>query len=304
MKALNRNRYQHLIQSLNPPANVENRFMRACNNFDDLHTFLSFGAFGYIDPPSSCVASDDQGEDSQASRKHLSLCGIAVADMVSPMPRAVNGPLPTKRPAKRRGCITWAEVEDRSYMFGAIRNEPDQLTEAFLDELRARPDLFLVLTRSDTDPGRKFETFGGPDNEPLVQMRTRTFEAPFTLSSPHGPDNWVNLRSAIDILYARKPIEGYMIAADRPGSGAYFRFKKFPVKYFVILDATPGRHVRHLSRLVAWAALRAHKLIEGEYDEKVYWKASDVLFQNCASERLDWMLKNYRDYKVTNLMAE
>ena len=276
--------------------------MRACNNFDDLHTFLSFGAFGYIDPPSSCVASDDQGEDSQASRKHLSLCGIAVADMVSAMPPII-GPLPT--PAKRRGYLTWAEFEARSYMFGAIRNEPDQLTEAFLAELRARPDLFLVLTRSDTDPGRKVETFGGPDNEPLAQVRTRTFEAPFPLGSgPHGPANWVNFRSAIDILYARKPIEGYMIAADRPGSGAYFRFKKFPVKYFVILDATPSRHVRHLSRLVAWAALRARKLIEGEYDEKVYCKASDVLFQSCASERLDWMPKNYGNYKVTNLMGE
>ena len=32
------------------------------------------------------------------------------------------------------------------------------------------------------------------------------------------------------------------------------------------LDATPNKHVRHLARLVARAALRAHKLAKGEYD--------------------------------------
>jgi hypothetical protein len=55
-----------------------------------------------------------------------------------------------------------------------------------------------------------------------------------------------------------------------------------------------------------WAALHTHKLIEEEYDygEKVCWKASDILFQNCASERLDWMPKNYGGYKVMDLMAE
>jgi hypothetical protein len=37
-------------------------------------------------------------------------------------------------------------------MFGAIQNEPDQFTEAFLNELRTQPDLFHVLTRSDIWP--------------------------------------------------------------------------------------------------------------------------------------------------------
>jgi hypothetical protein len=77
-------------------------------------------------------------------------------------------------------------------MFGTIQNEPDQFTEAFLDKLRAQPDLFLVLTRSDTDPGRKVETMGGSHSEPLVQMRSRTFEAPFAPpldNRPRGSHN-------------------------------------------------------------------------------------------------------------------
>lgn len=298
--------YQHLIKSLDPPANIENRFMRACNNFDDLHTFLSLCAFGLVDPPSFCTKCDDKGEDSQVSRKHLSLCGVVVADLTS-SPGGALGPLPSIRRAKRRGCITWAEVESRSYMFGAVRNEPDQFTDAFLNELRARPDLFHVLTRSDTDPGRKVETFGVSPNEQLVQVRSRSFEAPLAPldNRPLGPDNWVTNRSAVDILYGRKPVEGYLIAANRPGSGGWlFRFKKFPVKYFVILDPTPGRHVNHLARQVAWAALRAHKLAEGKYNEKAYGKASDVLFQNAASERLSWMPESYGGWQVTNLMGE
>jgi hypothetical protein len=56
----------------------------------------------------------------------------------------------------------------------------------------------------------------------------------------------------VDILYARKLVEGYLIAADRPGSGGWlFRFKGIPRQYFVIVDATSGRHVHHLARLVA-----------------------------------------------------
>jgi hypothetical protein len=86
--------------------------------------------------------------------------------------------------------------------------------------------------------GRKVETFGGSPNEPLVQMRTQSFEAPFALpdNRPLGPDNWVIQRSTVDILYARKPIEGYLVAADRPGSGGWlFRFKKITyqvLRYF------------------------------------------------------------------------
>jgi hypothetical protein len=118
---------------------------------------------------------------------------------------------------------------------------------------------------------------------------TKFVEAPLALpdNRPHGPDNWAINRSAVDILYGRKPIEGYLIVADRPGSGGWlFRFKKFPVKYFVILDPTPRRHVNHLARQVAWAALRAHKLAEGKCNERAYGKASDILFQKAASERL------------------
>src|SRR5882762_10666134 len=44
--------------------------------------FFHLAHLHWVDPPSFCTQSDSQGEDSQASRKHLSLCGVVVADMV------------------------------------------------------------------------------------------------------------------------------------------------------------------------------------------------------------------------------
>jgi hypothetical protein len=279
--------------------------VRLCNNIDDLHSFGAFGALDKIYPPTFCTKPDAHGQNSQASRNHLSLCGVAVADMVSPgIILPVPGPMPSRLPAKMRGCITWAEVQTRAYMFGAIRHKPDQFAKAFLDELRARPDLFIVVTRSDSDPGREVENFGGSPNEVPFQMRSRTFEAPFALpgSVPHGRGEWDIQRSAVDILYGRKPIQGYLIALERPGSaGWFFHFKKFPVKYFVILDATPGRHVHHIVRLVAWAAFRALKLVNGEYNLQSYHKASDAFFQKHASERLSWMTPDYGSWHATKM---
>jgi hypothetical protein len=112
-----------------------------------------------IPPPKFCW-SEDPSLDCVTYRNHLTLSGIVVTDMVSPT--APPFPIPSQKPPKRRGCIVWAQIETRSYIFGAVRNEPDEFTDAFVGELRARPDLFQVVTRSDTDPDRQVEAFGGP----------------------------------------------------------------------------------------------------------------------------------------------
>lgn len=294
---------QHLLKALDPPADVENRFVRVCNNFEDLHSLLSFGAMGFIPPPRFCLAEDHNGRSSQASRNHLSLSGVIVTDMISPS--QISGPLPSKKWARRRGCITWGEMESRSYIFGAIRNEPDSFTQAFLTELGSRPNQFLVVTRSDADPGQRVEILGNTSRSDTYQLRTRTFEAPLgpsILHRPEGQGEWNIIRSAVDVLFGEKPIVGYLKALERPGSsGWFFNFKKFPIKYFLVLDVTPGRHVQHLSRQVSWAALCAQKLASGKYSEREYNKASDVLFERHARDRLSWMPEAYGSWTTTKM---
>lgn len=294
---------QLLFKALEPPANVENRFIRLCNNFDDMHSFLSFGAFGMMPSPSFCASANPE-EDCRASRNHLSLCGIVVADLVSTS-TPFSGPIPSRLPAGQRRCITWAEMEARSYMFGAVRNAPDKFTAAFLKELRARPDLFLVLTRSDTDPGKKTESFGEFGGDVVAQLRMRTFEAPFASvqNRPEGRGAWNVMRSAVDVLYGTNPeLLGYLTQLERPRSaGWFFHFKNFPVKYFVILDRTPNRHVHDLVTQVAWAALCAQGLAEGDFTKRKYYKASDILFQKHASERLAWMPAGLGDWHTTSM---
>jgi hypothetical protein len=189
-----------------PEKDTENRYVRLCCNFDELHAFLSFSALMLSsNAPSFCSNSsrlDSDPHDSRATRSHLSLCGVILADLVSGDRHEMakfRGPVPSILPAKQPGCITWAEVETRAYMFGAIRNEPDDFTTAFLRELRARPDLFTVVTRSDTDPPLKVESFGNV----TAQMRSRKFEAPFqpVENRPAGQGPWEVIRSAINILY-------------------------------------------------------------------------------------------------------
>lgn len=150
---------QYLLEILQPPADVENRFVRLCNNFDDMVNFPSFGAIGML-PPSTFCSRQYNGVDVIVPRKHLSFSGVVITDMVSgPMPPHMTGPIPTTCRAKRPGCIIWCEIEARGYMFGALRNEPDPFNDAFLRELHARPDLFQVVTRSETDPGHDVEVF-------------------------------------------------------------------------------------------------------------------------------------------------
>lgn len=256
--------------------------MQLCDNYDDIHSFLSFGALGMVEPPAFCTGrSAIVTRNLRASRNNLSLCGVIAADMVScGKPLSLTG----------RGCVTWVEIESRSYMFGAVRNEPDEFTRAFLSELRTRPDLFHVVIRSETDPG--CDVTESPNLNILPQMRTRMFEAPSTRSSnkPQGHGEWEIIRSAADVLYGTVPMEGYLTALDRPGSSkCLFHFKKFPVKYFVILDTTPNRDVHHLATQVAWAALRARGLAGGAYDPEKYDEASYILHQQQKSERHAWM---------------
>jgi len=210
----------------------------------------------------------------------------------------MRGPLPTTQRARRRDCVVWAEIETRAYMFGAVQNERDGFVEAFLSELRARPDLFQVVLRSETDPGRKVETFGsGPsNNEALPAMRGRQFEAPLSLPpSPPPPSTsgeWKVARSAVDVLYGTgTEIQGYLAILARDLKGWLFSFKTFPVTYFVILDTLPNRDRSVLARNVSWAALRAGGYAEGEYTLRKYAVASDKLCEQRAQERLGWMPK-------------
>ncbi|KAF8555603.1 hypothetical protein OG21DRAFT_1438531 [Imleria badia] len=287
-----------LLTLLEPPADVENRFVRLCNNFDDLIGFLSFAAFGSVPRPTFCEGTSNL-DNPGISRNHLSLSGVIVADMVAtPRPPHTCGPIPTTRRATQRGCAVWAELETRAYMFGAVRDERDGFVEAFLRELRARPDLFQVVLRSETAPGHKVEMFGsGPsNNEALPVTRMCQFEAPPSLSPPSSPPytsgKWEVMWSAVDVLYGEKkdfPLQGYLALLARNPKGWFFRYKTFPVTYFVIVDTVPNRDISVLARNVSWAALRAGGYAEGEYTLRKYAVASDKLFDWCSQARLGWM---------------
>jgi hypothetical protein len=300
---------QYLLELLKPPADVENRFVRLCNNFDDMVNFLSFGAIGML-PPSTFCSKQYDGVDAIAPRKNLSLSGVVITDMVSgPKPPHMIGPIPTTRRARKPGCIVWCEMEDRGYMFGALRNEPDPFNDAFLRELRARPDLFQVVTRSETDPGRDVEIF---PTDALPASRHRHFEAPpaLTANRPTGSGEWHVARSAVDVLYGTHcempgvpnyPFLGYL--QNRNKIGWFFRFIKFPVKYIVILDTVPNRHHSILAMNVAWAALRAQGYGKGEFELWKYARASDKLFQKRAKELLSWTPENWR-WQATKIVDD
>ncbi|KAJ6541632.1 hypothetical protein B0H19DRAFT_1212808 [Mycena capillaripes] len=258
---------------------VEHRYVRLCCNFDELHLFVTMSAF-VLEQPSFCMDLNQENPfwDASGTRKHLSLCRVIVTDMINGDDkfRKFPVPIPSLIPAKQPGCVTWVEIEMRTYIFGVIRNEPDDFTEAFLAELRAKPNLFAVVTRSDTNPPRKIECFG----EVTDQVRKRQFEAPFHPIPLVGRGKWEVLRSAMDVLYGNEADISPFKIADRKG---FFFHKRFPVKYILILSASPSTNVEDLARQVAWAAFRAHGLVQGDYDEWKYNKASDMLFMKHAS---------------------
>ncbi|KAG2143586.1 hypothetical protein DEU56DRAFT_242503 [Suillus clintonianus] len=301
----------HILQCLKPPANVENQFVRLCNNFDDIINFLSFGAIGMIPPPTFC-STWNNGIDAVAYRNHLSLSGVVVADMVSySKPPYMTGSMATRHRGRTPGCIVWVEIEMRGYMFGALRNESDAFNDAFLRELSARPDLFQVITRSETDPGREIEVFGAGPAGVLPAIRHREFEAPLApfAHRPTGSGEWVVTRSALDILYGthvkmprgpKRPFPGYLRTMGSGQSpGWFFRFKKFPVKYIVILDTVPNRDHSILAKNVAWAALCARGYGEGGIGTWKYARASDKLFQKRAEELHAWMPEGWGGWQAT-----
>lgn len=85
-----------LLENLEPPADVENRFVRLCNNFDDLIGFHSFAAFDLVPSPSFCQSRlHFDVDDPTLPRNHLSLSGIIVVDMVdASRPPDMLGPIP------------------------------------------------------------------------------------------------------------------------------------------------------------------------------------------------------------------
>ncbi|KAJ7796356.1 hypothetical protein B0H14DRAFT_2915495 [Mycena olivaceomarginata] len=294
-----------LLTSEEKQQDIENRYVRLCCNFDELHLFLTMSA--YVMPaPSFCTTgnSENPSWDSSATRNHLSICGVIVTGMLNGSSQLLKhlGPMPCLTPAKRPGHKTLVEIEERAYIFGALRDEPDDFTAAFLNELRARPDLFSVVTRSDTDPPRKLDSFGGVTD----QVRTRKFEVPAQLihHRPTGSGEWEVQRSAFNVLYgggadAYKKVPGYLDAALLADS---FFHKRFPVKYFLIFAASATSNVHDLARQVAWAAFRAQGLVQGDYDERKYDKASDVLFIKSARERLSFLPDG--GYAVGNLASQ
>jgi len=253
-----------------------------------------------VPPPRFCA-------EAVAYRNHLSLAGVIIADMVSSSkPPALCGPVPSTQRAKRPGHIVWAELETRAYIFGAVRNEPDAFTDSFLNELKARPDLFHYITHSESDPIGKTDVSGGSSDGPLPYLRFRNFEAPRASpdNRPTGHGNWTVPVPATDILYGKddKLWVGYLTQLARGGStGWFFHFKKFKVKYFVVIDPIPNRHHKFLAQQLAWTALRVKGYGEGEYDVKKYAKASDTFFDQCAAERLAWMPKSAGGWKTTKM---
>jgi hypothetical protein len=190
----------------------------------------------------------------------------------------------------------WADVESRGYLFGAIRYEKGRFSEAFLKELRARPDLFQLILWRQGDPKSKVEEAGSYQGKALPVLRSRQFEAPprwnFSHEPPQGRGKWETFRSANDILFSTKKekILGYITTLEQTRSaGWFFHFKKFPVRYFVVLDSVPNRHGADLIRNVACAALRAGGYAAGDLATQKYYKASDKLFQEKAAQRLSWM---------------
>ncbi|KAG6905973.1 hypothetical protein DXG01_016599 [Tephrocybe rancida] len=299
----------YFMELLNFPADVENRLVRLCHNYDDIISFLSFSALGKMPPPSFCKCKDPIHDAMcHAARKHLSLSGIIITDIVGrqgPLPPPSPLPIPNRR-AKKPGCVVWIEMESRAHIFGALRNEPDTFTEAFLEELCARPDLFQVVTRSETDPPLKVDAFGDGKDAALPCTRTREFEAPLAdgvTCSNRGP--WKVGVSAVDRLYGTGLVPGHLTNAARKtskkGEASFFRFLDFPVKHFIIMDTVPGRLGAFLAVHVAWAALRAGGYAQGEFTPLKYAQASDKLFDKCAKERLSWMPDNWPKWETTKM---
>lgn len=299
---------QHLYAIADMEPRTENRMVRLCNSYDDITGFLSVAAFRpKPDPPQYKLG----GLASSVPRMHLSISDIIVADMTSPTLSLGLSIVPTKLPARKFGNIVWAQMEFRSYIFGAVRQEQEPFTERFIAELKARPDLFQLVIWDSTQPESTAQEFGSEEGgRALPQIRARKFEAPMFDGPPtegHGP--WNSLfRSARDVLFApsgnlnKGQMAGY-IPSLRQEKGWFFSFKdaSIPVRYFVILDTTPNRDVSMLMYHVAWMALRAGGYASGEFIHMAYHKASDQLFEAQAKRRLSWQPSFFGTWSITKM---
>ncbi|KZT09697.1 uncharacterized protein LAESUDRAFT_735345 [Laetiporus sulphureus 93-53] len=280
------------------------------------YTFMSFGTIGMVPPPSWCAEYD-----AELFRLVLSFCGVVLGDIVGAVRNI--GPMPTNRKASRRGHIKWFEVSRRVYTFGAVRNEPHALTDAFFREIRARPDKFVVITRSETDPGQQIEQFGGGNDETFYQYRTRTFEAPSTLGTPTARTRtvWNIMRSGKDVFYGtgepiRVPgapaeslpsIKGYLteIAAERNGGWLFWLKKdRFHVKYFVIMANDPATEATELMRDLSWAALCAAGYAKGAFTMRTYTEAVDAMMRKRWPELMGWMPPAVGRWTVPSIMEQ
>ncbi|KAF8551151.1 hypothetical protein OG21DRAFT_1513110 [Imleria badia] len=211
----------------------------------------------------------------------------------------MRGPIPTTQRAKQRGCVVWAEIEQRAYMFGAVRNERNGFVEAFLRELRARPDLFQVVLRSETDQGRNvrigsLEQRGTP-RDVYVSVRGPAVDVSSAFTCIHEWQVEGSVVRGRRVVWREEVLlQGYLTILARDFKGWFFRFKTFPVTYFVILDTVPYRDRSVLARNVSWAALRAGGYAEGEYTLSKYAAAADKLVEQCAQERLAWLPEEIR----------
>jgi hypothetical protein len=242
------------------------------------------------------------------------MSGIIIADAIrGRRPEFPAGPsLYSKKPCKP-GNVVWAEIETRAYLFGALRLESDPITEAFLKRLKARPDLFTVLLRSQNDEARKVEIYGQDRNSTLPVIRMRFTECPRDSSDGDRPPSsayrdahgtWEVMHSAYDVLFSTKPnLLGYLTKLEKGNRIAdsdkgLFRLKKFLVKYIVIVDPIPNRHFTLLLQNVAWAALCAQGYGNGDYDydERRYAVAADKLHAKCIDERLAFLPPEERTF--------
>lgn len=290
-----------------PPPNVEDRFVRLCKEYDDLITFLTFSAFRSESRPSFIG-------DAWVYRNHLSMSGIIITDAVrGRRPEFPAGPSLYSKKPRKPGNVVWAEIETRAYLFGALRLESDSVTEDFLKYLKARPDLFSVLVRSQSDPPRKVELFGQGGNGTLPVMQKRFTECPRDSSDADRPPSlayreahgtWEVMHSAYDPLFSTKPnLLGYLTKLERGNKIAdsnkeFFRLKEFLVKYIIIVDPIPNRHFTLLIQNVAWAALctQGYGNKDYDYDERRYAVAADKLYAKSIDERLHFLPPEERTF--------
>ncbi|KAI0756079.1 hypothetical protein C8Q80DRAFT_1091513 [Daedaleopsis nitida] len=239
----------------------------------------------------------DRSASIVGARAYLMMAGFMLDELVGRTPLCGADPIPTGLRATKRGHIRWAQLQNRSYLIGAVRDDgADPFVAAFLAELRARPDLFIVVSHSvGNHASREVEKFGGPPDETYYCQRIRLFDAPMSDTAPTGSGEWDIAHTAVNTLFGGgKPIRigrgseeartprGYMdLLRERPGGKSYmFTHVKFPVRYLVIMDVQPNTGGKALTIHVVWAAFRALGLVQG-------WEASPMEF-DMASAKLMW----------------